>query len=85
MIGLTPGATVTTSAVGGSQVAASTPVWAKAMAFVGSVALPALGGGAGVVLGIRPLKRQERRMAILGWTAGILTGTAGLIAGLWLS
>jgi hypothetical protein len=29
-------------------------------------------------------RARERRAAILGWTAGILCGTAGLLAGLFL-
>jgi RNA polymerase sigma factor (sigma-70 family) len=30
-------------------------------------------------------RKRERRAAILGWTLGLLCGTAGLVAGLWLS
>jgi RNA polymerase sigma factor (sigma-70 family) len=32
----------------------------------------------------RAARARERRAAILGWTLGLLSGTAGLIAGLWL-
>jgi RNA polymerase sigma factor (sigma-70 family) len=30
-------------------------------------------------------RERERRVAILGWTLGLISGTAGLIAGVWLS
>lgn len=33
----------------------------------------------------RRARARERRTARLGWTLGIVSGTAGLIAGLWLS
>jgi len=33
----------------------------------------------------RQARARERRSAILGWTLGLLSGTCGLIAGLWLS
>lgn len=31
------------------------------------------------------LRARERRAAIIGWTLGLLFGTAGLVAGLWMS
>lgn len=30
-------------------------------------------------------RRRERRAALLGWSLGILCGTAGLVAGIWLA
>jgi len=33
----------------------------------------------------RAARARERRIAWVGWTMGLLAGTAGLIAGLWLS
>jgi RNA polymerase sigma factor (sigma-70 family) len=30
-------------------------------------------------------RRRERRAAILGWTLGLISGTAGLVAGVWLA